>query len=282
MVTMPQTAVPLVDTHAHIFDPGLGTVEGARYVPDYAATLKDYLGILAQNGFGRGVLVQPSFLGSDNSYLLAALAAEPEKLRGVIVVDTNKVDAELSPERLAELHRSGVRGIRLNLIGQPLPELACTAWRSAGERLAVYGWHLEIQAEGQQWLELEPRLRTWPSQLVIDHLGLPRAEEPEAQQTVLQLAARENVWVKVSGAYRSPTGQAEHTLKKLQQLGHTDRLLFGSDWPSTRFENQTFTSTVNWAKKQLGPDLFRRSTTEHPGTLFGWPLRTPATKAQVA
>jgi hypothetical protein len=42
-----------------------------------------------------GVLVQPSFLGSDNSYLLQAIARAPQRLRGIAMIDAQCEDTQL-------------------------------------------------------------------------------------------------------------------------------------------------------------------------------------------
>src|SRR3954447_5853788 len=55
------------DCHAHVFKRGLKLADVRRYAPDYDATPQDYLRVLDENGMARGVLVQPSFLGTDNS-----------------------------------------------------------------------------------------------------------------------------------------------------------------------------------------------------------------------
>ena len=49
----------------------------------------DYLGRLRAHGFSHGVLVQPSFLGTDNRYLLSALQTVPGQLRGVVMLERN-------------------------------------------------------------------------------------------------------------------------------------------------------------------------------------------------
>ena len=49
-------------------------VAGRRYTPDYDASLDDYAALLVENHLGGGLLVQPSFLGSDNSFLLESLS----------------------------------------------------------------------------------------------------------------------------------------------------------------------------------------------------------------
>lgn len=259
-----------IDTHAHIFEPTLTSVADARYVPDYAATLDQYLDVLTVHNVDRAVLVQPSFLGSDNGYLLSALAAAPDRLRGVIVVSPGEIRSELSGGIVENLDGAGIRGVRLNLIGQPLPDLFSPAWQSAAAAMAKHGWHLEIQASGQQWLHLAPALRAWPGKLVIDHLGLPQSEYPDAMHMVLELALLEHVWVKVSGPYRSSRRQAEIVFAELVERGCADRLVFGSDWPFTRHEQHTFTEVLAWAQALAGDDLLRSMMTTNPGSLLGW------------
>jgi predicted TIM-barrel fold metal-dependent hydrolase len=62
-----------IDSHAHVFSRDLHLIGARRYTPEYDATLGQYLEHLQTHGLSHGVLVQPSFLGTDNSYLLAAL-----------------------------------------------------------------------------------------------------------------------------------------------------------------------------------------------------------------
>lgn len=72
-----------------------------RYTPAYDAPADRYLEILDSYDIELGVLVQPSFLGTDNSFLLDALAEHPGRLRAVVVVDQEQPDVEalLVPER---------------------------------------------------------------------------------------------------------------------------------------------------------------------------------------
>ncbi|VCY86523.1 hypothetical protein BANRA_05262 [Escherichia coli] len=59
----------IFDTHAHVFVRGLPLAEHCRYVPDYDATPESYLTHLDRFGIDVGILVQPSFLGTDNHYM---------------------------------------------------------------------------------------------------------------------------------------------------------------------------------------------------------------------
>ena len=67
------TPITGIDAHAHVFSRALNLAATRRYTPGYDAMLAQYLTHLQNHGLSHGVLVQPSFLGTDNSYLLAAL-----------------------------------------------------------------------------------------------------------------------------------------------------------------------------------------------------------------
>ena len=76
------------------------------------------LDLAAKNGVGRAVILQPSFLGYDNSYLFEALRAEPNRLRGVPWVSPS---IKVGPDDWEGLARIGVRGLRLPIYGLPTP-----------------------------------------------------------------------------------------------------------------------------------------------------------------
>src|SRR4029077_10976246 len=98
------------DTHAHVFGPAQRfpyTGDRSCTTPD--APLEKYLDMLDTIGFARGVLVQGSAHGRDNSAMLDALKRQPKRLRGVAVAD-----ADVSPGTLGEWNELGVRGLRFN------------------------------------------------------------------------------------------------------------------------------------------------------------------------
>ncbi|MGW2326225.1 amidohydrolase family protein [Streptomyces sp. NPDC001700] len=262
------------DTHAHVFTRGLRLADERRYSPDYDATVDAYLSLLDAHGLAAGVLVQPSFLGTDNSYLLNALGAAPERLRGVAVIASRTPGEEL--DRLAE---AGVCGIRLNLIGRPVPPLGEGPWRRLARELAARGLHLEVQARQRQWDELEPWLLRWPGAVVVDHLGLPAASSlsyPGSAALSRLLAAR-HVWVKAAAPYRSAPRAATAMLRSLLGAGGGERMLWGSDWPWTRHEEgRGYGSTLTWLTAELSTAEAQRILCANPARLFDW---TPAVAA---
>lgn len=264
----PQLPPATFDTHAHVFTRGLLLAPERRYTPDYDAEVNAYLSLLDAHGLAAGVLVQPSFLGTDNSYLLNALATAPERLRGVAVIDSRTPGEEL--DRLAE---AGVCGIRLNLISRPVPPLGEQLWQRLAHELAARGLHLEVQAQQRQWDELEPWLLRWPGAVVIDHLGLPAASSLSypGSAALCRLLAAQHVWVKASAPYRSAPQAATAMLRSLLCAGGGERMLWGSDWPWTRYEEgQVYGATLTWLTAELSVAEAQRILRANPAQLFAW------------
>jgi len=232
-----ETSLPTIDTHAHVFHRGLKLAPGRRYAPDYDAPLALYLEQLDRNGMSNGVLVQPSFLGTDNSYLVECLKTAGGRLRGIAVVEP-----AVTADELGALDRAGVTGIRLNLVGQPLPDLAAGEWKALLGTVKSMGWQVEVQRNASDLALLAPRLLDHGVTVVLDHYALPDPKLGVGDpgfQSVLKLGPTRNVWVKISAPYRN--GAAGESFARaayplLREAYGLDRLLWGSDWPHTQFE----------------------------------------------
>jgi predicted TIM-barrel fold metal-dependent hydrolase len=229
-----------VDTHAHIFRRGLKLANVRRYAPDYDATLNDYLGMLDRHGIARGVLVQPSFLGTDNSFMLEGLRQTPGRLRGIAVVDPDTPFTELK-----RMNAAGVVGIRLNLVGgASMPGFASAPWRDLLKRVADLGWQVEVHREARDLPQILPPLLNAGVNVVVDHFGRPDptlgVNDP-GFRFLLEAGASRRVWVKLSAAYRNGAdgagGKVALTaIPLLRNAFGTERLMWGSDWPHTQFE----------------------------------------------
>ncbi|MGF6485089.1 amidohydrolase family protein [Paraburkholderia sp. JPY419] len=229
-----------VDTHAHVFERGLPLAQKRRYVPHYDATLDAYLAQLDTHGVSHGVLVQPSFLGTDCSYMLDALRRAPQRLRGVAVIERDsRIDT------LTEMANAGIAGIRLNLIGhadQPLDR-----WVSAHTLAHVRDlkWHVEVHAEAARLQGIVEPLLDAGMNVVVDHFGRPDPDigvKDVGFRRLLQLADTRRVWVKISAAYRNrrqlrpDDHDAQEAFHFLKAAFGVHRLMWGSDWPHTQFE----------------------------------------------
>lgn len=260
-----------VDTHAHVFRHDLPMVKERRYSPDYDASVEQYVSLLRHSGFSHGVLVQPSFLGTDNTYLVEALVTYPAMLRGIAVVDP-----EISVAELDKLGESGVMGIRLNLVGKGLEDYGDSGWQSLFQELASRGWSVQIQRSMDSVAQVVEAIVPSGVDVVVDHLGLPLgAFDPsnKACGALLELLGQSNVWMKLSATYRSGMGRqsAREALDILRDAMHgPDRWLWGSDWPHTRFESQTSHRQQVDFLNELVPDTEERCRVliDNPSTLF--------------
>ena len=160
-----------VDTHAHVFKRGLKLADVRRYAPGYDVLVDDYLRELDAHAISHGVLVQPSFLGTDNSFMVDALRRHPQRLRGIAMVDPDVSAAELD-----ELADGGVVGIRLNLVGgAAIPDFEVEPWPALLRNLAQREWQVEVHREARDLPMIVGRLLDAGVNVVVDHMGRPDA-----------------------------------------------------------------------------------------------------------
>jgi predicted TIM-barrel fold metal-dependent hydrolase len=255
--------MPLVDMHVHAFTDDLPLAPRRRYTPIAAAPIADLLTVLDRAGVGRALLVQPSFLADGHAYLLGCLARHPDRLRGVAAVQTPGT----ALVQHAAWHAAGIRGVRINLPGLPVPDLSGASWQRLARVLADKGWHLEVHATGEQWTALRGVLSAWPGRVVLDHLG--RAGDLESQEIVVGLATLDHVWVKASAPYRTPHLRAADTARRILDATGGRRVLWGSDWPFTQHEHvASYAEQVEWAASVLGTAA--STVDDNARTLLSW------------
>lgn len=223
---MSQSA-PLVDTHAHIFVPGLPLVAGATSRPGYARTDADYLAALDAVGIRYGVIAAPSFLGTHIDYTLECLRRQP-RLRATAIVDP-----QVPLQRLKDLDREGIVGIRYTLRNYPdVPDFRAPEYRRLLTAIAELDWHVHILAESDRLATMVPLLAESGVKLLIDHFGVPSGPTCPGQQAVLRALQTGRTWLRLSAPYRLAPGVSAVELAQtyLREAG-PDRLLWGSDWP---------------------------------------------------
>ncbi|PWC26415.1 amidohydrolase family protein [Teichococcus aestuarii] len=229
----PSLAVPAgaTDCHFHVYDARWPSAAGTPHHPD--ATAEHYRLLQTRLGLSRGILVQPSAYGTDNSLHLQALEVlGRDRFRLVAVVPP-----DISDSALRAMDDAGVRGIRFNLTmpgvlrAEDLTQLA--------RRVAPLGWHLQVNAAEATLLAAEPMLGSLPCPLVLDHIGQvpqPGGTATPAFQAVRRLLDAGRTWVKLSGAYiRSRSGAPRYAdagvVAAALVRSAPERMLWGSDWP---------------------------------------------------
>jgi predicted TIM-barrel fold metal-dependent hydrolase len=262
-----------IDAHTHVFIRSLKAYVGARYVPNYDASWQALLALAAQNKVGRAVILQPSFLGFDNSYLMEALKAEPGRLRGVPWISPS---VEVSADRWEEMARLGVRGLRFPIFGLPTPN-----WRAYDTMLAEAlrrDWPIHLYAEARRLPDILPALLDAGHKLVIPHFGMfDRTLGPLRDpgfELLLQKASTGRIWVVLCGDYRVGPERARAAAPLLLASFGPERLMWGSDWPHTDTDLDrvtTYPKTLQGLDEWV-PDAAKRQTilVDTPAKLYGF------------
>ena len=246
------------DSHVHIVGPP------GRYpqVPERTylaglAPLDELQRRGAPHGITRFVIVQPSFYGFDNSATLDALDALHDNGRGVAVIDPNGTPAEA----LADMHRRGVRGLRINLYS-PLAansrmEDSFAATADVAKRM---GWHIQVIAPLAVLLKSEKLLAQAPVPVVIDHYGVYGETWPDDAegQRLLNLVRMPHVWMKLSAPYRLDKGpmstQPDREWVAELYAAAPPRCVWGSDWPHPPAAEQHKGGAIPAAYRDLSYD----------------------------
>ncbi len=224
-----------VDCHAHIFDRfERYPLAGARRYSPPRCTREAWLALHAALGVERGVQVNGSPYGFDNSITADFLPEHRGRFVGVAMIDPNLSDAALK-----RLDAAGFRAARL--MDQFATAATTAMLEDVARRIAPFGWHIEINiAKAADWVELEPRLQRCPVPLVFDHMGRVRGAEgvnaPGFAVIRRLLTERDDCWTKIASWYRLSDSGPPHyadmrpfvaTLLKERP----DRCVWGTNWP---------------------------------------------------
>jgi D-galactarolactone isomerase len=262
------------DTHMHFYDSTYPASDRAwLFPPDF--TVAEYRQVQARTGLQRLVLVQPVTYGFDNRCILDKAAEFGDEARAVVTVPVETTDAEL-----AALWRRGARGLRFHQMRGGMmdwAELPVMAGRIRGS-----GWHVQLQLDGLELPVYESLIASLPCTVVIDHIGRYSQPVPVAHaafQALLRLAARDNIYVKLSGAYHiSRTGGPAYAdvapLARALVAQSTQRLLWASDWPHPTETAETMPDEadlldllMDWAPE---PAAQRAILSDNPARLYGF------------
>jgi predicted TIM-barrel fold metal-dependent hydrolase len=224
-----------VDAHVHVFTASAPSIAGARYRPAYEATLAALRATWSANGTTHGVLVQPSFFGTDNREMLAAVATDREHLRGVAVVDPT-FDANV----LGALTDAGAVALRWNLKGAgDYAPYASDEWRDLLERARKCGWHLECHVDIGRVPDIAPAIARTGIDVLFDHFASPGPDARSVDSTfdaIRTLSNSRAVGCKLSGPYRQQGAAVAALVQRWDAETGLAHCVWGSDWPWTAFE----------------------------------------------
>lgn len=250
-----------VDAHVHVWTPDQTKFphdpqySGPEYRPA-SFTVDEFLAVARPCGVERAVLVQMSFYGNDNGYLLDALEKHPGGFSGIAVVDHSSSTLEAE---MAALRSRGVRGFRI-YCESPAGDLEAKSmqrfWRLAAEM------HMAIcPLIGPGTIpELGRMCAEHPETVVvIDHMaqvGMDGEIKPKDIQALCRLARHPRTYVKVSAFYA--LGKKKYPYEDLIPLIHAlsdaygaSRLMWGSDVPFQAEAPHTYAGSVELVRDRL-------------------------------
>ena len=233
----------IIDAHVHVWT---DNIEAYPLAEGYSRedmkpptfTPEELLSHAKPCGVERIVLIQMSFYGFDNRYMLHTIAERPETFRGVAVADHTRGDLG---EEMERLRAGGVRGFRVYQLGggsgARLDEVEYGALCGLGGELGMAVCPLTDAALlGGVGRAAERFPKTT---FVIDHLARIGAGKPieEADvEALCSLAKYPNCVVKVSAFYALGRGKAPYAdlvplIKRVWGAFGADRLMWATDCP---------------------------------------------------
>ena len=209
-------------------------------------------------GVARIVLIQMSFYGFDNSYMLDTMRRFSGTFSGVAVIDDSAADPPAEMRRLA---KQGVRGFRIYPRNLPVDRWLAgdgmqAMWKcGAEENLAMC--HL-VNPNALSAIDRNCE-KFADTPVVIDHFarigvdGMIRASDLDA---LCRLARHRKTYVKISafyalGAKKSPYLDLVPMIRRLLDAFGPERLMWATDCPYQVQEGHTYADSIALVRDRL-------------------------------
>jgi len=239
---LPRPRAGHIDAHSHVWSPDLARwprepsdIKLAQH--PFSFTPDELLAHAQPCGVTGAVLIQMSFYGFNNSYLLDCVARHPDRFVGVAVVDHTAAGAEAEMRRLVD---HGARGFRIGLRNRPAAWLESPGmdllWRFAARNRVAVCPLMDVESVPA----VARMCRRHPDTIVVvDHLariGAGGSIRDEDVRSLCSLAAEPKVHVKVSAFYALGAGKAPYLdlvpmIRRVFEAYGPRRLMWGSDSP---------------------------------------------------
>jgi predicted TIM-barrel fold metal-dependent hydrolase len=251
-----------IDAHVHLWTrdflkyPLAATVKPTEMEPPVFLP-SDILQHAAPSGVSRIVLVQMSYYGTDNSYMLEAIRQSPRVFRGIAVVDPESERPEATMRKIA---RKGVRGFRIYPPDGPSKSwLTGEGFRKmfrcgAQDRLALC-----LLVNPQDLVVVDRQCESFPeTPVVIDHMARIGRNGPIGDadtRALCALARHPQLKVKVSAFYALGARTPPHLdlvplIKRLFESFGSQRLMWGSDCPF-QVDHEAYEDSISLVRDRL-------------------------------
>ena len=233
----------IIEWNTHMFSPDLKRYpfhRDAAYKPDVSKQPGDpfdaYLKRMETEGIDRAVLVQPEPYGDDHRLILSCLRREPERVKGTCLYYPKDPEA---PGKMEELVTEQPNIIAVRFHAHRGKEMYMDSFADRGvralwQKALDLGLIIELHIGPNYGLQVAEVMQAYPeSTVLIDHLAEPHMGDAVEYANILDLAAYENVYMKLSGlghfAEDPPLYlSARPFARKVIQAFGPDRMVWGS------------------------------------------------------
>src|SRR5258708_1815022 len=232
-----------IDAHSHVWTPDTGhypLAAGFRRanMEPRSFTVQELLERAQPAGVNHVVLIQMSFYGYDNRYMLDAIKMYPGKFSGVAVIDQNMINPEA---QMRELKSQGVRGFRIYPKDMPVER-----WLDGDGLQAMFkigadeNLNMCCLIDPNALPALSKACQKFPdTPVVIDHLcriGVSGTIEPAEVKSLCEMSRHKRVTVKVSAFYalgkkKPPYLDLAPMVRQVYEAFGPERLMWATDCP---------------------------------------------------
>lgn len=252
----------LIDAHVHVWTPDtkrypLAAGFTVQEMRPASFTPAELLSHAKPAGVRRIVLIQMSYYGYDNSYMLQAMHDYQGVFSGVAIVDEHNQPCQ----HMKELAGKGVRGIRIQPAGrQPDTWLSSDSMRAMWKCGADEGLAMCHLINPEFLPSVERMCRRFPdTPVVIDHfarIGIDGVIRQHDLGNLGRLARYKNVSVKVSAYYalgkkQPPYDDLGPMIRQLLDAFGPERLMWASDCPFQIQGMHTYKASIDLIQTRL-------------------------------
>ena len=252
-----------IDAHVHVWTPDIKKypLSDAYKVSDMAPpsfTPEELFSHCKPQGVTKVVLIQMSFYGFDNQYMLDCMEKHPGVFSGVAIVDENKLILKLT---MNELATKGVRGFRLYTDRDKASKWKDSpGMKGMWSHAAETGQSMCLLANPDALPFVSSMCEQYPkTRVVVDHfarIGVSGNIDGAALDDLCRLAKYNNVFVKTSAFYalgkkKAPYQDLGPMIQRLVKEFGAKRLMWASDCPYQVMEGHTYANSIGLIRDQL-------------------------------
>ena len=251
-----------IDAHSHVWTPdtehyplAAGFFRANMQPPSFTA--EELMAHAKPTGVNRVVLIQMSFYGYDNRYMLDCMKRFPGTFSGVAVIDQNQPDPAAE---MIKLKQQGVRGFRIypknQMVERWLDGAGLKAMFATGARERL---QMCCLIDTNALPALTKMCDAYPdTPVVIDHLcriGTSGKILPEDVKALCDMAKHKHVTVKASAFYalgkkKPPYLDLGPMIKQVYDAFGPQRIMWATDCPF-QVVDQTYQQSVDLIEKGL-------------------------------